>query len=130
MRTLIALIAAATLTGCATRHAVSHIQDYRPKGQDEKMSIQGAIQVDPGAFSNDYNLLVRIDNVTRISLNLGTHGNGEITCKAGQDDQYCKAPPEYSLGATCNSSTRNSTVSTINCIVFVNDERAATFKFN
>jgi hypothetical protein len=130
MRYVTLLITAAMLTACAPRYAVSHVQDYRPKGQNEKLSIQGSIKIDPAHMLTEYAFMARVDNVTRIALNLDRKGNGEISCKAGEETQYCKALPDRSLGASCTGSTENGRVSRVTCFVFVDDERAATFAFN
>lgn len=130
MRFLPVIAAALSLTACAPRYAVSHVQDYRPKGQDDKVSIQGALKVDPELFSDDYGFMVRLDGVTSLALNLDRDGNGELSCKAGQDDKYCKAPPAHDLSASCTGSEKNRRTARITCFVFLDGERAATFTFN
>lgn len=130
MRLLAIFAAVVSLTACAPRYAVSHVQDHRPKGQDEKIAIQGALKVDPELFTDQFGFMVRMDNVTRLALNLDPQGNGELSCKAGQDDQYCKAPPDHDLSATCTGSEKNRRMARITCFVFLDGERAATFQFN
>lgn len=130
MGRLIAAVLAVALAGCAPRYGLSHIQDYRPKGQDEKLAIQGALKVDPGHMLTEYGFMARVDNVNRIALNLDRQGNGEIACKAGTETEYCKALPDHGIGASCTGSTQNGRPSRITCYVFVDDERAATFTFN
>lgn len=129
MRYLVALIAAATLAGCATQRFPSHIQDYRPKGEDAPIAIQGLIQADPKFASVEFGFFARMDNVPRIALNLGSTGNGEISCRPGTSNEYCSAPDNHAIGASCMSSSNNGRVVRINCTVFVDNERAATFVF-
>ena len=130
MKHSLLIISLLALAGCATRYVPSHIQDYRPKGQDAPIAIQGAIQVDPAHISTQYGLWVRMDNVPRIALDLGTTGNGEISCKPGETNKYCSALDNHAIGASCMSSTNNGRVARINCTVFIDNERAATFTFN
>jgi len=130
MKLIVLLMAAALVTGCATKSAATHSQIYRPAGSETAMNIQGAISSKPGLLENELSVFVRVDNVTRIGLKLSPGGNGEISCPAGSDIVGCKSLPDRDLSITCNGSTRNNRVSAVTCFVFVNNEKATTFTFN
>ncbi len=131
MKKIVLIAAIAALAGCATQAVKSHSQNYRPKGQGNAVSIQGAVLVKPGVLSNDYAALVRIDESKGFGFQLDAAGNGEYSCTAKKKTEldYCEPVEGHKTSASCTGSTVNGNVARVTCFVFYDDEKAATFTF-
>jgi hypothetical protein len=127
---LLIIVFALIVAGCTTPSAITHSQVYRPAGQDQAMTIQGAISGKMGLISTDYSVFVRIDNVTRMGLKLSPNGSGELMCPKGSAITGCSSLPDRDLSLTCNGSTENRRLRSVTCFVFVDNEKATTLTFN
>lgn len=115
MKRITALLLALTVTGCAsTYHAAP--QAYRAKGQDNQIIITG--KADSSLTENKVHLY--FDGLEQISGELDRHYNAELTGKPYNGKN---------TSATCTGTRKTSAWVEVRCIVFIENERAATLTF-
>lgn len=121
MRTLIALIAAATLAGCAgVKSYPAPAQTYRQAGQEQSSTITGAIDVsNNGLYVDGATLRVNFDGVEVLRGPLGRGGNGDVTGGSWRGQP---------VSSSC-SGTQQGKLTFINCMIFVSNERTVTLSF-
>lgn len=133
MKKIIPLIAAIAITGCAVnpKAHLSNTQFHRIKGQDEQLTLEAAYIIDKKMIDPDiHKFILRINGKPYIAMRTTPQGNGEISCtEETADTSTCSDYNGHPIAATCTGSTVNNRLSSINCMVFIDNERAATFRF-
>ncbi len=122
MKRIKALLLALTITGCAstqTYHAAP--QFYRAKGQDDQIQISGQVKQDyeykitGDKYAN--RVTITFNGTIQIDGLLDARGFGEFS---GQPFQ------EKPTSASCSSKPVSKGWVELKCIVFIDNERAAT----
>ncbi|ABE49087.1 hypothetical protein [Methylobacillus flagellatus] len=124
MKTItLSLITALTLAGCAsTQTYKAPTQNYRLKGQDNAITINGAI------FSQKKHELdtpkltagIYINGSLYIEVPLDRQGNGQATGGTFEDK---------STEASCHSKPVAKGIANIDCMVFIDNEKTVTLTF-
>lgn len=120
MRTLIALIAAAMLAGCATQTYKAAGQNYRLKGSDSSIEINGALMIKPGAFDATRGAGIYFNGGLQIEVPIDRYGNGEA------NGTLFEGKP---TSATCTGRPISSNATEVRCMVFIDNERTVTLTF-
>lgn len=118
-----ALLIAALLAGCATTKTYqASPQQYRAKGQENQVQITGKVDQ-----NHDYKITtgdiytnrvtIYIDGKEYLSDTLDPHGSGEFTGQKYNDKL---------VTASCSSKHVAKGWVELKCIVFIDNERAAT----
>lgn len=122
MKKLITLAAVLSLTACVHQASYNSApQYYRAKGQDAQTVITGKLDqsVKDGVFTDEkhHHLTIYFDGNPQIIGELDRQGTGEFT---GQDYNNKKT------SASCSAKPTSKTTAELKCIVFIENERAAT----
>lgn len=122
MKRITALLLALSITGCASTHTFQAApQYYRAKGQDNQIQITGKIQQDmkEGVFTSTIKNHVTIffNGAPQIDGYLDGQQTGELT---GQPYEG------KNTSASCSAKAVTKEWSELKCIVFIDNERAAT----
>ncbi|MDP8568615.1 hypothetical protein [Methylophilus aquaticus] len=122
MKKVIIIFAAALLSACAKHYVYeSSPQFYRAKGQDDQTKITGKIEQ-----SRKINLLntisvdkitIYFDGIEQIVGYLDDELTGELEGKPFNGKK---------TSASCSSKSLSNNLAEIRCIVFIDNERAAT----
>lgn len=115
-----ALIIAALVSGCATTHTYqASPQAYRAKGQENQTHITGKIEQKYNNFGLiDYNkIVIFFDGQPQITGTLDAAMTGEFV---GDDYQGKKT------AASCSTKPVTKEWGETKCIIFIDNERAAT----
>lgn len=122
MKRITALLLALTVTGCASTHTFqASPQFYRAKGQDDQIQITGKIVQDikQGAFT------ATIKNHVTIFFNGQPQIDGFLD--GSQSGELSGQPFEgKNTSASCSAKAVTKDWSELKCIVFIDNERAAT----
>lgn len=123
MRYLVVLMAALAVSGCApyiTKHPAPS-QNYRLKGDDQAVLITGVIEVDRKILDkNTLKAIISINASPYITVPLDLQGNGE---SAGTP--YLNK----TTAATCNGTAVTSNLTSITCMVFIDNEKTVSLTF-
>lgn len=122
MKRITALLLALTVTGCASTHTFQAApQFYRAKGQDNQIQITGKVQQDiKYSITGDTYLnkvTIYFNGMPQIEGLLDIQQNGELS---GQPFEG------KNTSASCSGKPVTREWTELKCIVFIDNERAAT----
>lgn len=120
MRKLTLFLAFAVLSGCATQTYKAAEQNYRPKGADTSVKINGALFVKPGAFDADRAVGIYFNDSKQIVIPIDRNGNGEASGAT-----FGGKP----TSAACSGRPVSSNSTEVRCMVFIDNERTVTLTF-
>lgn len=133
MKIILALISAIAITGCAStpQSHLSNTQFYRLKGETDQLTLRAAYTIDKKIIDPDeHRFILIINEKPYISMRTNLQGNGEISCtKDSADTSTCSDYEGHPVAASCIGSTANGRLSSVTCTAFIDNERAATFRF-
>lgn len=122
MKRITALLLALTVTGCASTHTFQAApQFYRAKGQDNQIQITGNVQQDYedkilyGTVKNK--VTIYFNGIPQIEGLLDAQQNGELSGHPFEGKN---------TSASCSGKPVTREWTELKCIVFIDNERAAT----
>lgn len=121
MKKTLTILAVLALAGCAsTQTYKAPTQNYRLKGEDKAISINGAVFQKRELVGQATEVGIYLDEKLHIEVALDKNYTGEATGKPFNGK---------STSATCSSKRTSSTNVQIDCIVFIDNERTSTLTF-
>jgi hypothetical protein len=135
MKKLFIALCLISLVGCAANPAIYHstTQNYRPKGEDNQLNINGRLVHKKNLVSDEYAVVFDINAKYSLGFQLDNAGNGSLSCTTdikGANGTYdCHPHNGKPIGANCIGSTTNGKLTGAQCAFVYNGENAANFKF-
>lgn len=135
MKNLIFPLLAFFLSSCAANPAVyqSTAQNYRPKGDDQQLNINGRLVHKKNLLDDDYAVVFSVNSKYALGFQLDSSGNGALSCNSDIESDKgsfaCHPQNGKPIGANCLGSTVNGKLSSVQCSFSYDNETAANFKF-
>lgn len=135
MKNLFIAFTCLAFTGCAANPAVyqSTAQNYRPKGEEKQLNINGRLVHKKNLLNDEYAAVFSINSQYAIGFQLDRSGNGSLSCTddiEGEKGLYaCHPHNGKPIGANCVGSTANGRLISTQCAFTYDNEIAANFKF-
>jgi hypothetical protein len=121
MKKTLTILVVLALAGCAsTQTYKAPTQNYRLKGEEKSVQINGALKTERQLVGVDSYVGVFFNEMPYIQVKLDRFGNGEAKGNPFNGKE---------TSATCNGKPAGNGLTQVDCMVFVDNERTVTLTF-